>query len=334
MREKKADIVSVANAAGVSPATVSRFFNRPELVKGETRKRIDAAVKQLGYIRNRAAQTIHGIRSGTIGLLVPTIDNTIFAEVIQAFSDTVGDAGFTILLGTHDYDDKREYAVLRKLLEHRVDGVALVGLRHSPDVFNLIESQGIPAVLLWNYDPTSPIRCVGVDNQVTGSLIADYAIQQGHKHFATLFPPLAGNDRATSRSQGVQSALMRHGVQLAAHDELETRYSVSAAKAAVINYLETQTKPDVIICGNDVLALGAIYAAQSLGLRVPQDLAVTGIGDFKGSKDVEPAITTVRIPARTIGQTGGGMLVQSIIEPTKSIENVCCKSELIVRATC
>ena len=86
-KEKKADIVTVANAAHVSPATVSRFFNRPELVKLATRKKIDSAVKRLGYIRNRAAQTIHGIRSGTIGLLVPTINNTIFAEVIQAFSD-------------------------------------------------------------------------------------------------------------------------------------------------------------------------------------------------------------------------------------------------------
>ena len=127
-KQKKADIVAVAIAASVSPATVSRFFNRPELVRLSTRRKIDRTVKKLGYIRNRAAQTIHGIRSGTIGLVVPTIDNTIFAEMIQAFSDEVGLNGFTILLGTHNYNNAREYDVLRKFLEHRVDGVAVVGL--------------------------------------------------------------------------------------------------------------------------------------------------------------------------------------------------------------
>src|SRR6056297_293262 len=125
---KKSDIVAVAKAARVSPSTVSRAFNHPDLVKATTRKRIDAAVRRLGYIRNRAAQTIHGIRSGTIGLIVPTVDQAIFAELIQSFSEAVEDLGFTILLATHGYDLEREYAVARKMLEHRVDGLALIGL--------------------------------------------------------------------------------------------------------------------------------------------------------------------------------------------------------------
>lgn len=331
---KKADIVSVANAARVSPATVSRFFNRPELVKLATRKKIDSAVKRLGYIRNRAAQTIHGIRSGTIGLLVPTIANTIFADVIQAFSDEVGDSGFTILLGTHSYDDKREYDVLRKFLEHRVDGVALVGLRHSEEVYRLIESQKTPAVSLWNYAPASRIPCVGADNYDAGKTIAQYVLTAGHRRVATLFPPLIGNDRAMSRADGVLEALGGAGIVPDAADQLETLYSVSSAKAVVAGYLRSRLPPDVIICGNDVLALGAIYATQSCGLRVPQDIAVTGIGDFKGSKDVEPAITTVRIPAKTIGKLAGDALVRSIMSPDLQLENQNCVSELIVRGTC
>ena len=94
MKEKKADIIAVGRAAGVSISTVSRAFNHPDLVKPATRKKIDRAVRKLGYIRNRAAQTMHGIRSGTIGVVVPTIDHTIFAEVIQAFSDAVDEHGF------------------------------------------------------------------------------------------------------------------------------------------------------------------------------------------------------------------------------------------------
>ena len=112
-KQKKVDIVSVAKAVKVSASTVSRYFNHPNLVKLATRRKIESAVRNQGYIRNRAAQTIHGIRSGTIGVLVPTLDHAIFAEVVQAFSDTVAEHGFTILLASYGYDQKREYANLR-----------------------------------------------------------------------------------------------------------------------------------------------------------------------------------------------------------------------------
>ena len=333
-KTKRADIVDVANAAKVSPATVSRFFNRPELVNSATRKKIDRAVKRLGYIRNRAAQTIHGIRSGTIGLLVPTINHAIFAELVQAFSDTVAEHGFTILLSSHNYDKANEYAILRKFLEHRVDGVALVGLDHSEEVYNLIESQNIPAMSLWNFDPVSRLPCVGADNYEVGRKIADHVLDGGHSEIATLFPPLGGNDRATSRARGVLDALADQGHSPNEDQRLETPYSISAAKAAVQLYLDTGQRPHAILCGNDVLALGAVYAVQSRGLRVPEDIAITGIGDFKGSRDVEPALTTVRIPARTIGQLGGNALVQSIIAPDTKLENQLCPSELMARRSC
>lgn len=138
------NIHSVANTANVCISAVSRSFNHPELVKPATRKKIEKAVRRLGYIRNRAAQTMHGICSGTIGLAVPTIDNAIFGEVVQAFSDSVDAHGFTILVATHCYGLEREYMVLRKFLEHRVDGVALIGVDHSAETYRLIESQDIP----------------------------------------------------------------------------------------------------------------------------------------------------------------------------------------------
>ena len=118
----KPDIVDVAKVAGVSISTVSRSFNHPELLKPATRKKIEKAVKKLGYIRNRAAQVMHGRRSGTIGLVVPTIDNAIFAELIQSFSDGLDQRGFTMLIASHSFDLDREYNMLRKLMEHRVDG--------------------------------------------------------------------------------------------------------------------------------------------------------------------------------------------------------------------
>ena len=188
----------MARAAKVSASTVSRYFNHPELLKSSTRKRIDTAVRKTGYIRNRAAQTIHGIRSGTIGVLVPTLDHAIFAEVVQAFSDEVAKQGFTILLASHGYDPQREYAILRKMLEHRVDGIVLTGLDHDEAVFQLIESQTIPSVLMWNFADTARCPCIGTDNQLAGRLIAEHVLRPWPSRYR-MYVAASGRQRPSER---------------------------------------------------------------------------------------------------------------------------------------
>ena len=111
----KVDIFTVANLASVSPATVSRAFNHPHLVRWETRKRIEKVIEESGYIRNRAAQAMHGKRSGTIGLIVPTVTNAIFSEMIQSFTDAISENGFTLLMATHGFNLRKEYEILPKV---------------------------------------------------------------------------------------------------------------------------------------------------------------------------------------------------------------------------
>lgn len=331
--DKKADIVAVAKAARVSASTVSRSFNHPDLVKPATRKKIDSAVRRLGYIRNRAAQTIHGIRSGTIGLIVPTVDQAIFAELIQSFSEAVEDLGFTILLASHGYSLEREYALTRKMLEHRVDGICLIGIEHSDDTYELLAQQSIPALLLWNYVTDAPLPCVGSDNYHAGHLIGQHVADLGHSRIAAIFPPLEGNDRASLRLQGVVDALQRSGVEIHRDWQLETPYSVTAAKSSASTLIETTEGPTAIICGNDVLAWGALHALSRKGIDVPAEMTVTGIGDFNGSKDFEPSLTTVRIPARSIGKKGADAIVRLITSSDDADVGALVVPELFVRGT-
>lgn len=333
-KTKKTDIVSVANAAKVSPSTVSRFFNHPELLKPATRRKIERAVRKEGYIRNRAAQTIHGIRSGTIGVLVPTIDHTIFAEVVQAFSDAVDAEGFTILLASHGYDQQREYAILRKFLEHRVDGIALTGLDHDEAVFQLIDSQEVPTVLMWNYDKASLYPSVGADNELAGRLIAEHVLSLGHRDVACLFAPAEGNDRAKARSGAILTTLANAGVTVPDEWQLTTVYSISASKREALNLFEKPHPPTALICGNDILATGAIHAAAKAGLRLPDDISIVGIGDFKGSSEFEPGLTTVRLPAQRIGQSAGQTLAAAIKDPAAQRSGTHCAPELVIRGSC
>ena len=331
-KPKKADIFTVSKAARVSPSTVSRYFNHPELLKSATRKRIDSAVRRTGYIRNRAAQTIHGIRSGTIGVLVPTLDHAIFAEVVQAFSDTVSTQGFTILLASHGYDLQREYAILRKFLEHRVDGVVLTGLDHDEAVFQLLDSQEIPCVLMWNYSATSRFPSIGADNEQAGKLIAEHVLALGHRRIACMFPPTNGNDRALARREIVLDTLRASGIEVPEEWMLETVYSISDSKQDSRALFSQDDRPTALICGNDILATGALYGATASGLSVPDDVTVVGIGDFKGSSEIEPALTTVRLPARRIGQEAGNALVSAIIDPASGhFGSLNCAPEFIQR---
>ncbi|WP_082176376.1 LacI family DNA-binding transcriptional regulator [Pseudaestuariivita atlantica] len=331
--KQKADILAVAKAARVSPSTVSRSFNHPELVKPATRKKIDAAVRRLGYIRNRAAQTIHGIRSGTIGVIVPTIDQAIFAELIQSFSSAVEEMGFTILLASHGYSLEREYALARKMLEHRVDGIGLIGIEHSADTYELLAQQNIPALLLWNHSAEAPLPCVGSDNYRAGYLIGEHVAALGHERIAALFPPLDGNDRASGRMRGVTDALKAQGRAIDTLWRLETPYSVASAKSAVRGLITAKERPTALICGNDVLAWGALHALSRDGVDVPGEMAVTGIGDFNGSRDFEPSLTTVRIPARTIGTKAADAIVQLITSGAEAEVGALVMPELIVRRT-
>jgi len=331
--EKKADIIAVAKAARVSASTVSRSFNHPDLVKPATRKKIDAAVRRLGYIRNRAAQTIHGIRSGTIGLIVPTVDQAIFAELIQSFSEAVENLGFTILLASHGYSLEREYALTRKMLEHRVDGIALIGIEHSDDTYELLAQQKPPALLLWNHALDAPLPCIGSDNYRAGQLIGRHVADLGHVDIASIFPPLDGNDRASLRMKGVADALQNVGIEIRDEWRLETPYSVAAAKLSASSLLTNRERPTAIICGNDVLAWGALHALSHQRLDVPSEMTVTGIGDFNGSSAFEPSLTTVRIPARTIGKKGADAIVRLITSSGDEDVDALVEPELLVRGT-
>ena len=329
----KVDIHAVARAAKTSISTVSRSFNHPDLVNPATRRRIDRAVKKLGYIRNRAAQAMHGRRSGTIGLVVPTIDHAIFGEVVQAFSDAVDAHGFTILMASHGFDLEREYLGLRKFLEHRVDGIALIGLDHAAETFQLLDEQRVPAISIWNHAADSPLSCVGANNRAAGAMAARHLLELGHREIGTVFPDAAQNDRARGRREGAYAVLEAAGITVPAAWSSEAPYNITQAKAACAEILRQAHRPTALLCGNDVLAQGALFAARHLGVAVPDALSVIGIGDFKGSAEIEPALTTIRIPAREIGTLAGQRLAEMITEGRADITRTLCDLRLMPRAS-
>lgn len=298
---RTAKLADVARLARVSTATVSRTLTQPDKVKPATAARIRQAVQALGYVTHGAARALASRRTQTIGAVIPTLDNAIFANTAHALQKTLDDAGYTLLLACHDFDADVEARVTRALIERGVDGLVLLGVTHHPSVLRMIDTQQMPYVLTWALDASGRHPCVGFDNRAAAVRIARHLLDLGHREFAMISGVLAGNERAAERLEGVRDALSGRGITLAPGRVLQKPYTFSAGRDGVRELLRGAQPPTAIICGNDVLAIGALAECQSMGVAVPRQVSVTGFDDLEIAAVVTPALTTVHFPTAELG---------------------------------
>lgn len=304
-------IREVAKAARVSIATVSRVLNAPDRVNADLRQRVTSAVERLGYVADGAARALASRRSATIGAIVPTLDNAIFAECINALQLRLDEHGYVLLVASMEYDPRRERRELKALVERGVDGVVLVGTAHEESIFQLIHAARVPAVITWANDPKAPVACVGFDNETPARRMAEHLIDLGHRRIAMIAGITRGNDRAAARVAGVRAALDARGIALPRELLYERPYTIGDGRAALRDLLALPAPPTAVMCGNDVLAFGVLLEAQARGIGVPAALSVTGYDDHELASQFSPALTTVRVPAAEMGRRAADHLVNA-----------------------
>lgn len=298
---KTAKLADVARLARVSTATVSRALTLPDKVKPATAARVRQAVQALGYVAHGAARALASRRTRTVGAVIPTLDNAIFANTTHALQRTLDEAGYTLLLASHEFDAEVEARVTRALIERGVDGLVLLGTTHHPSVFRMIDMHQIPYVLTWALDPSGRHPCVGFDNRTAAIRVARHLLDLGHREFATISGVTAGNERAAERLEGVREALAERGFTLSPQRLVEKPYTLAAGREGLREVLRAAPRPTAVICGNDVLAIGALAECHALGIAVPREISVTGFDDMEIAAVVTPALTTVRFPTAELG---------------------------------
>jgi LacI family transcriptional regulator len=302
LKKKSVKLSDVAKLAGVSTATVSRALSLPQKVRSDTLVKIQRVIKKLGYVPHGAARALALRRTLTIGAVVPTLDNAIFAETTHALQKTLDEAGYTLLLACHEFDPDVETRVARTLIERGVDGVVLFGTDHQKPLWQLIETLQLPYVLTWAFDRTGAKPCVGFDSRAAGRRVADYLADLGHRRFAMISGLTATNERHRARVQGVRDALAARGIPVDPGCVVEKPFSPSAGRDAMRELLACKAQPTAVICGNDVLAIGALAECHAAGLEVPGDISVTGFDDMAIASMISPGLTTVRFPAYELGK--------------------------------
>lgn len=298
---KAAKLSDVARLARVSTATVSRALTCPDKVKPATAARIRQAVQTLGYVAHGAARALASRRTRTIGAVIPTLDNAIFANTAHALQKTLDDAGYTLLLASHEFDADVEARVTQALVERGVDGLVLLGTTHHPSVLRMLDTHQIPYVLTWALDASGRHPCVGFDSRDAAVRITRHLIDLGHREFAMISGVTAGNERAAARLEGVRQALAARGIALAPERVVEKPYTLTAGREGLREVLRGPPRPTAVICGNDVLAIGALAECHAQGFAVPLDISVTGFDDLEIAAVVTPALTTVHFPTADLG---------------------------------
>jgi LacI family transcriptional regulator len=306
----------VAKMAGVSTATVSRCLNSPDRVVKATRERVQSAVDALGYTPNFAARVMAAKRSFTIGAIIPTMENAIFARGLQAFQEELHQRGYTLLVSSSAYKPEIEEEQIRTLIARGADGLLLIGHDRDPEIYDFLDQRNIPALVAWSYLPDSKLPSVGFDNRAAMFDLASHVIGLGHTRIGVISARVDGNDRARLRVQGIREAVADRGLEANNLTVIETSYEIENGAKAFSDLMNAATPPTAILCGNDVLAVGALRQAQKMGLDVPGDVSITGFDDIELARIVSPALTTVHVPHREMGHKAALQLIEMVENQT------------------
>lgn len=311
----------VARRAGVATITVSRVLSGAANVSSETRARVISASEELGYIPNHLARNFGLSRTPLVGVIVPTVTNLMFADEIEALAETLRPHGLQLLVTHSAYSTETEALLVDALVAQRPSGIVLTGVTHSPQIRSLLRRTGIPTIQTWNLtdDPIDVV--VGFSNHAAAEAMVGHLAGCGYRHIGFVHPHTEANDRAVDRLRGYRDAIGKLGLPSRAELERVSPFGFASGAAALAD-LVTNVRPlDAVFFGNDALATGALLECRRRDIRVPDDLGIAGFDDVDLAAQLDPPLTTVRIPMREIGQKTAQLLLERAqgLEPQSRI---------------
>ncbi|HET8802838.1 MAG TPA: LacI family DNA-binding transcriptional regulator [Marinobacter sp.] len=307
---EKPTLKQVAEAAGVSPITASRALNTPDRVNDDTRSRVLDAVERLGYVPNLIAGSLASANSRFIAVIVPSLANAVFIEVIKGLQDTFEANGYQILLGNTDYDLQREYQLVRTFLGWSCSALVIAGLRHDSACLSLLENWNKPVMEVMELGNGLDLN-VGLDHYEAGRCMARHLLGRHYRSIVYVGACMERDYRAGMRFEGHKQVLTETGLD-APLIELDQMGSLEAGAAGLEAVLDQYPRTDAIHFANDDLATGALLHAQRLGLGVPQDIAIAGFNGLPLGQHVTPRLTTIQSPREAMGRLAAEQILQRL----------------------
>ena len=325
-------IKDVADAAGVSTATVSRVLANKPHVRQEVKTRVMEVVKALNYRPNRVARSLRSRKSTIIGLIVSDIENPFFHQVSRAVEDAAHEQGYSVMLCNNDEDPDKEQRYLHLLSDENLAGVILSPTRQTADNFSTTSELNIPMVVIDRRVSNFAVDNILIDNVEAAHTLATHLIEHGYRRIGAIFG--TGSTTGRERREGFVRALKDKDIKPSSDLIKYASPREEEGFNTTLKLLQLPEPPEAILTSNSLLAAGALGALRESKIGIPEEIAFASFDETTWSRLIVPAITVIEQPTYEIGRTATELLIKRIDDPTRSTREVTLKSKLIVRQSC
>lgn len=307
-KHKRPTLQDIASHLGITKMTVSRFLRDPNTVAKETGERIAQAIEQFGYIPNRAPDILSNAKSRAIGVLVPSLTNQVFADVIKGIEQITDKAGYQTMLAHYGYSEEKEEKRIESLLSYNIDGIILSENHHSARTLKMLEVARIPVIEIMECEGGIQ-QAVGFDNISAAQAMVETMINRGSRYIAYFGARM--DKRSQLKMRGYEQAMQKHGLApLNITTEQHSSFTLGAEQLR--QALAQQPQLDGVFCTNDDLAIGALFECQRLGIAVPEQIKIAGFHGHDVGQSLTPQLASVITPRLQMGRVAAQELLDRI----------------------
>ena len=326
-------LLDVARVAGVSRATVSLVCRESPLVAEKTRKKVERAMAEVGYIYNRSAANLRSSLTNTVGLIIPDIANPIYSDLLSGVEDVLTPHGKAVFIADTNESPERQAHFLQRMLEMRVDGLIIsVVAGTKAETFAQYARIGVPIIQVLRMIEDAPLDYAGINNRLGTRRATEHLLELGHRRIG-----FVGSSTSPSvnqvRYQGFCDALNSHDLDPESMPVITCKHSFGAAAVASKTLISIPVPPTALICHNDLIAFGATLGLYELGLTPGQDISLIGFDDVEAAANWRPPLTTMSIEARQIGKHAGTLLANRMENINLPICSMVSEAVLKIRDT-
>jgi LacI family transcriptional regulator, gluconate utilization system Gnt-I transcriptional repressor len=291
----------VSEASGVSEMTVSRVLRNRGDVSEATRERVLAASKRLGYVPNKIAGALASQRVNLVGVIIPSLSNMVFPEVMTGISEVLEASPLQPVVGVTHYKPEREEAVLFEMLSWRPSGVIIAGLEHSEAATAMLKNAGIPIVEIMDTDGEPVDSVVGISHRRAGTVMAQEIVKAGYTRIGFIGTKMPLDHRARKRFEGFTAGLAKAGIEMADHEFYSGGSGLAKGRELAEMMLARTPDLDFLYCSNDMIAAGAMLYCMDKGISVPGQIGIAGFNGIELLDGINPRIATMDACRREIG---------------------------------
>lgn len=326
-------IKDVAREAGVSTATVSHVLNNTRFVREATRERVLRTIKKFDYHPNAHARSLASGRSTTLGLLVSDISNPFFPELIKSIETAAFERGYDIMLSNTNYDNKRTLSYVRRFVERKVAGVALMTSELDVELIDELARRQVSVVFLDLGSIGVHMSNLVVDYETGIEEAVQHLISLGHRRIAYIGGPQHLRS-AAKRLEAFQNSYKQHLPRAKSPVIYESDFQLEGGRRTAHEMLAAKELPTAVVVANDMMALGVMQECRAAGFQIPQDISIIGFDDIAFARLADPPLSTVCLPRNELGREAVKALMKTIEHPAELGVETHIRTHLVVRGSC